>query len=390
MTPMRILVLNYEYPPLGGGAGVITQNISEGLANKGHKITVLTTWYQGEEQDATSQNLRIIRLKSKRKEIYKSNPREMLSWMFAAKKFLKKHLISEKYDICFANFSLPGGEVAYSMKLDFGLPYVVMSHGHDIPWFMPEQMMWYHAFTYHWIRKICLQSKRNYVQSKDMKNNIDSFLGKSFNDKNKINNNGWDSSIFKPDYSKKKKDFTILFPGRLVIQKDPMSFLKAISIVKKEIPDVKVNILGDGKLRKKMENYVTKNNLSNNIFFKSWLTKPEMLLEYQTASLTVLPSLNEGMSIATLEALSCGQYVIATKVSNNESLIDPGVNGDFIEKKNPKDIATKILDFYNSKFLHDYKISFENLSKYHTICEWTNIIDEYEYDLKKIVGISDY
>lgn len=387
---MRILVLNYEYPPLGGGAGVITQNISEGLANKGHKITVLTTWYKGEEQDATSQNLRIIRLKSKRKEIYKSNPREMLSWMFAAKKFLRKHLISEKYDICFANFSLPGGEVAYSMKLDFGLPYVVMSHGHDIPWFMPEQMMWYHAFTYHWIRKICLQSKRNYVQSQDMKDNIDAFLGKSFNDKNKIIYNGWDSSIFKPDYSIKKKDFTILFPGRLVSQKDPMSFLRAISIVKKEIPDVKVNILGDGKLRKKMENYVTKNSLSNNIFFKSWLTKPEMLFEFQTASLTVLPSLNEGMSIATLEALSCGQYVIATKVSNNESLIEPGVNGDFIEKKNPKDIATKILDFYNSKFLHDYKISFENLSKYHTICEWTNIIDEYEDDLKKIVGISDY
>ena len=59
------------------------------------------------------------------------------------------------------------------------------------------------------------------------KDNIDAFLGKSFNDKNKIIYNGWDSSIFKPDYSIKKKDFTILFPGRLVSQKDPMSFLKA-------------------------------------------------------------------------------------------------------------------------------------------------------------------
>jgi glycosyltransferase involved in cell wall biosynthesis len=38
---MKLLILNYEYPPLGGGAGVITQNIAEGLAARGHNITVL-------------------------------------------------------------------------------------------------------------------------------------------------------------------------------------------------------------------------------------------------------------------------------------------------------------------------------------------------------------
>lgn len=381
---MRILVLNYEYPPLGGGAGVITQNISQRLANRGHLITVLTTWFNGEETDSRHENLRIIRLKSKRKVIYKSNPVEMLSWMFAAKNYLKKHLVTNKYDICFANFALPGGEVAYSMKLQFGLPYLVMSHGHDIPWFMPEQMMWYHAFTYHWIRKICLQSVRNYVQSQDMKDNIDAFLGKSFNDKNKIIYNGWDSSVFKPDYSIRNVNFTILFPGRLVGQKDPMSFLKAIKIVQTKIPKLIVHITGDGKLRKKMEKFVNKNKLNDNVVFKSWISKSEMLYEYQSASVTVLPSLNEGMSIATLEALASGQYVIATKVSNNESLILPGVNGDFIEKRNPLQIATQILNFYYSKFLNNYKISDENLSKYHSICEWDKIIDEYENDLREI------
>lgn len=378
---MRLLILNYEYPPLGGGAGVITQNIAEGLARRGHNICVVTTWFEGEQEDYSENNLQIIRLKSKRKHIFQSNPREMLSWMTAAKKFLNKHLLQERYDLCFANFSLPGGEVAYSMKLKFKMPYVVISHGHDIPWFMPEQMMWYHAATYHWIRTICLQSERNYIQSMDMKKNIDSFLGRSFSDKNKIIYNGWNSELFSPDYRQRSKTFTILFPGRLVSQKDPISFLKAIKIVSNSINNFKVNILGDGPLRKKMENFVKNNQLEDIVVFKSWVDKPEMLNQYRSASLTVLPSLNEGMSIATLEALACGQYLIATKVSNNESLITSGINGDFIEIKNPEDIASKILNFYNTKFLSNYLIPVEGLNKYHELFEWDRIIDEYEEDL---------
>jgi len=117
--------------------------------------------------------VRVIRLKSKRKFIYCSNPREMYSWIIHAKKFLTTHLKSETYDLIFANFSMPGGEVAYSMKIKFGIPYTVISHGHDIPWFAPQQMFWYHLFTYHWIRTIIINSEKNFVQSHEMKENIE-------------------------------------------------------------------------------------------------------------------------------------------------------------------------------------------------------------------------
>lgn len=383
---MKLLILNYEYPPLGGGAGVITQNIAEGLSKLGHEISVVTTWFQGEKEvEIVNDNLKIIRLKSKRKYLFRSNPREMLSWISYAKAFLKKHLVSNKYDLCFANFALPGGEVAYSLKMRFQLPYVIISHGHDIPWFMPKEMMWYHALTYQWIKTICVHSKRNYVQSNDMKTNIDAFLGPSFSHKNKIIYNGWNSTVFSPDYSLRKKQFTILFPGRLVKQKDPMSFLKAINIIKNQIDDFKVIILGDGVLRKKMEKFTKANGLDKTVEIKLWVSKEEMLYNYRSASLTVLPSLNEGMSIATLEALACGQYLIATEVSNNKSLIKENYNGNFIETQNPQDIANKILNFYNTKFLNNYLIPIEDLNKYHSLYEWDKIIKEYEQDLLSLI-----
>ncbi len=61
---MKILMLNYEYPPLGGGAGRISQNISEQLVDLGHQVTVITTWFDGtKEEDNIADKLTIIRIK---------------------------------------------------------------------------------------------------------------------------------------------------------------------------------------------------------------------------------------------------------------------------------------------------------------------------------------
>ncbi len=375
---MKLLVLNYEYPPLGGGAGQISKSISEGLALLGHDITVLTTWYEALAETETLNNVKIIRLKSKRKFVYRSNPFEMTSWIYHAKKFLKEHLKTEKYDLVFANFALPGGEVAYSIKLKFRIPYVIISHGHDIPWFAPEQMIWYHIFTYHWIRTIVTNSEMNFVQSNEMKTNIDRFTGFRIKDRNKIIYNGWDSSVFRSDYSKRSKEFKILFPGRLVKQKDPFTFLKALQILRSNNYKFKAHILGDGPLRKKMEQFVYNHSLKDFVEFKGWISREEMLNEYQSGSLTVLPSLSEGMSMATLEALACGQYVITTRVSNNETLIKPGENGDFIHKKDYEMLAGLIGKFYHKKFEQGYLIDEQKLTKYHELYEWDGIVKQYE------------
>lgn len=381
---MKLLVLNYEYPPLGGGAGFICKSIAEGLAVLGHDITVLTTYYDGTETTCIENGVRVIRLKSRRKDIFQSNVREMLSWMITARRFLKKHLQTEKYDLCFANFALPCGEVAYSMKEMYHLPYTIISHGHDIPWFFPEQMMWYHAACYHWIRKICMQSERNYVQSNEMLTNINAFLGGTTG-KNKLIYNGWNRDKFFPDNSKRSEKFTILFAGRLVLQKDPMTFLKAVEIARHKIPNLEVHIVGDGKMRPKMEEFVKKNGMESMFLFKNWLSKPEIIAEYQSASLTVMPSLAEGMSMALLEALACGQYVIATKVSNNETLIEAGTNGDFIEKRDFKSLANKIIDFHNNKFLKNYIVPQEHFETFAGKFDWANIVKEYAEDFERII-----
>ncbi len=383
---MKILVLSYEYPPLGGGGGMICKNISENLAKQGNEITVLTTAYplhcqqhsdtdyleigpETETDTLTNQdpgsekpgppdssggeevvrNLRIIRVPSLRRNTFQSNPMEMLSWIRITKRFIRKNHDFVDCELCMAHFVLPGGEVALWLKKKFGLPYVLISHGHEIPWVHPRQMILFHALAYFRIKSVCKKSELNFIQTGMMKANLDRFLGRKYEKKNVIIPNGVNTVRFYPDYSQRPGMLRILFAGRLVIQKDPFTFLKAILMFSKEKKDFEVHIAGDGNLRPRMERFVARNGLIDHVTFLGKVSQDEMVGEYQATHVMVAPSLSEGMSIAALEALSCGCYLIATHASGYDDMIKEGVNGEFVRFRDPENIHQKLKGFYEKK-----------------------------------------
>lgn len=382
---MRILQLNYEYPPLGGGAGVCTRYEAEGLARLGHEVTVLTTWFEGEEEFSENGNLKVIRVKSRRKHDFKSNPVEMLSYVHHSKKYLKKHCKTNQYDIAVCHYAIPSGEVGLFLKKKFNIPYIVISHGHDIPWVFPKQMFKFHLATYFWLKKIFLNAKKTVLLTNEMKSHADKFLGENYASNNVVIPNGCNNELFKPDYSKKSNQFKIIFVGRMVDQKDPFTFLKAVKTIsqKKEM-DFMVHILGDGPLRSKMEAYVADNKLNNKIIFKGWVSKPEMLQAYQSANLQVISSTYEAMSIAALEALSSGQYLISTPVSGNNELIEEGVTGNFMDYGDFEGLARLIEAFYHEKFLKGYLVDEQKVEDFREEYSWSNVVNQYEELLKEI------
>ncbi|MFP4663732.1 MAG: glycosyltransferase family 4 protein [Bacteroidales bacterium] len=381
---MRILMLNYEFPPIGGGAGEISRQIAQGLSGYGHEVHVLTSGMGDEPLSSVENDVQITRLRSKRKHIYQSNPREMLSWMRMAKVFLRKYLQNNPYDLCFAHFALPGGDVAYSMKQEFDLPYVVMSHGHDIPWFFPKQMFLYHALTYQWIWKIVINSRGLFVQSDAMEINARNFLGRKHEALIHQIPNGWDAEFFYPGKKKRDGIFRLVFPGRLVKQKDPFTLLKGVLHSNKDIPELQVQVLGDGPLRKKMESYVQNHGLADTVLFEGWVSKERMREAYQQADLVVLPSLNEGMSMATLEAMACGAYLLVTNVSRNADLIEEGVNGELIAPSDPVELARAVLTYYKTKYPNEYRIPASIVGNLDAIYAWNQVISEYENVLNEI------
>jgi glycosyltransferase involved in cell wall biosynthesis len=382
----NILILNYEYPPLGGGAGVCTRYEAEGLASLGHNVTVLTTWFPGEKVDEKNGSLRIIRLKSRRKHTFKSNPIEMLSWVRCSKDYLSKNVNKEGFDICLANFAIPGGIVGKWLKKKHGVPYVIISHGQDIPFFFPKQMLKYHLLTYYWIKNIVMHSEKLVLLTRDMKKNADKFLGKKGTLKNVIIPNGCYTDYFQPDATKKLEAFRILFVGRLVAQKDPITFLRALNIIRDQGVVFDVHINGDGPMRKEMEAFVSKNKLSSLVTFNGWVSKEEMLHAYQSAQLQVISSADEAMSIAALESLSCGLYVISTPVSGNNELIRPGINGDFMNFGDPKSLAAKIIEYYNNRFKLGIPLDDQLLEDFRSKYDWKNVVRSYQELIEDILN----
>jgi glycosyltransferase involved in cell wall biosynthesis len=382
---MKILVLNYEYPPLGGGAGVITKHISEGLAELGHDVIVITTLFKGLDKYEEQGNLKIIRLKAKRKFTYRSSVMEMRSWIRMSKSFLTKYFLENTADICIANFALPGGEVALYLKKRFALPYVIISHGHDIPWYCREEMFKYHVVTYPWIKKICMVSVANFVQTADMKENIDKFLGPKNVYKNLIIPNGCDTELFHSNTSRLSSEFKIIFSCRLVKQKDPFTFLKALQLLNDKKIKFFANIVGDGVLKNEMIAYVRENNLEDKIKFLGWISKEEIVSEYQSSHVFVQSSIHEAMSIAVMEAMACGTYVIATPVGMNKELIKIGETGDLFSLGNAEELADKLLNFYNEKFLVSKTVEDSLLSQFRKNFNWNNIVLKYDSALKALV-----
>jgi glycosyltransferase involved in cell wall biosynthesis len=389
---MKILVLSYEYPPIGGGGGVICKNISENLAIMGNKVTVLTTAFKtktGNTPDPGTgnkmYNLNVIRLNAKREKAFESNPFEMLSWIATTKRYIKSNPGFVDFDLCMAHFVLPGGEVALWLKINYGLHYVLVSHGHEIPWIHPKQMFFFHLLAYYWLKSVCKHSEVNFIQTRMMKSNIDQFLGEKYEEKNVIISNGADAAQFYLDFSKRREKLRIIFVGRLVIQKDPMTFLRAVRILFVYTNDFEVHILGDGNLRKKMERFVEENGLTGNVRFLGKVAEGKMVEEYQSAHLMVAPSLSEGMSISALEALNCGVYLIATRASGYEDMIREDVNGEFIGYRDTKNLSGKMVDFYKQG-RKDKQIPDKHLDDFREAFTWQKItlsyLDLFKYFLR--------
>lgn len=374
---MKILILNYEYPPLGGGAGSITKSHARALAASGHQVTVVTGSEREEYyEELEIENLIIVRLSSLRKHAFRSGMREKLDWMFKAKTFVQNPLCAD-FDICMAHFSLPGGAAALALKRKHGVPYGVISHGQDIPWFYPKQMFFYHLLTAPFIKLILNHADKLWVQSRIMQENAQRFLGRQ---KHKIEviPNGCDATAIRDPKPAPGGTIRLLFAGRLTQQKRPDKLIKVAQLLSKKGVNFKLTIAGDGILRNSLEKETRRLNLTGKVHFAGLIPRKNMPELYARHDILLAPSEAEGMSISILEALFAGMYIITTPVSGNEELITQKINGE-ITTGVPGNIAAAIERFKNMEMPMDRRKKHyrDFVQKY----DWREIVKQYETSL---------
>lgn len=148
----------------------------------------------------------------------------------------------------------------------------------------------------------------------------------------------------------------LLFVGGLEPRKGLLNLLKAVNIVKDEIPQLKLHIVG--RVRKKtyfksLREYIGKNDLSKYVIFKGSLTEDELKKEFSECTVFTFPSQEESQGIVLLEAMAVRKPVIATNIGGIPYIVDNGKTGLLVEYGDVAGLARGILKLLKNKKLRE-------------------------------------
>lgn len=351
---MRLLFINYEFPPLGGGAGQANARIAREMATMGHDVVVLTSAYRGLPREEELNGFRIVRIPTLRFRQEKCGVIEMAVFMLSSIFFGVRLARKFRPHVSISFFSIPSGPAAWAIKKICSIPYIVSLRGGDVPGFMPQQLWFYHRVTAHLIRFIWKGAHAVVANSEGLKTLA---LRTARDLAIEMIPNGVDVDFFSqrgerplpPEamrafFEKEKATVRLLSVGRFSSQKAIDQLLIAFARLKEIVArPVQLWIVGDGPQRRLLERMIIDFSLEDSVFLMGWRDRDTLRTFYSTADCFVLPSLDEGMPNALLEAMAAGLPIVATHVAGSSELVTQGVNGLLVPPGAPQELAEALI-----------------------------------------------
>ena len=373
---MKILLLNYEFPPLGGGSGKASLCILQEFAKAYPDLivdVVCSSEGRYQEQEISS-NIKVWKLDiGKKGNIQYQSARDLITFVIKACWFVRKLLKREAYDLAHCFFAVPTGVIGYLNHKR--IPYLVSLRGSDVPGSGKRFKLGYPVLKPA-IKCVCKNAAYVVANSNGLKN----FALQSMPDiEIEVIPNGIDVSRYKPSFENVDGPLQILYVGRLIQSKGLICLLEAFARFRKSQEAV-LHIAGDGRMKEELQQKAHSLDISSSVIFHGHVQADTLIRLYQQTDVFVLPSKYEGMSNALLEAMASGLPVIVTDTGGTEELVKD--NGRII---NSGDIAA----------LHNALVEMENNREYlaqmgkqsRTIAQqftWKNTAEEY-YKLYRAV-----
>lgn len=134
--------------------------------------------------------------------------------------------------------------------------------------------------------------------------------------------------------------------GELIPRKNHKIILETLSKIKNE--EIHYIILGQGELKKGLQDLAKKLKIENQVHFLGYRTDIQEFLSI--SDIYVFPSIQEGLPVALMEAMAVGLPIIASNIRGNSDLIRDGENGFLVENR-WEEYAVKIQEFIENSSL---------------------------------------
>ena len=204
-----------------------------------------------------------------------------------------------------------------------------------------------------------------------------------------------DLNIFTPASNKIKKNevLNIIGIGRYIEQKNLLSLVKAMRIVKDKHLPVKISWYGNNFFQNgypsaasaefiRVSQLVKELGLEDCFILNGEIKDVQKL--YRSSDLFILPSIFEGFPNVICEAMACGMPVLASNVCDNAVLVDNGVNGFLFSPDNSEQIANCISKFFELDLESQNRMRVKSREKAERICSSQIFVKKY-IELIKII-----
>jgi len=347
---MRILFALEYYPPHIGGVEIVFKNLCEGLATRGHDITVITSKLKGTKAFETGNGVRIHRVKV---------PQRGMRYWFTFLCIPKVFKLAKDADLIHTT-TYNGAFPAWLASRLRGKKCVITVHEiFGSRWKDSTGMSWFMATLHQFLERliIALPFDKCISVSGDTASSLSHFAVD--HRKLEVIYNGIDYDLFNPQKANDKAvrqkfglgdEFVYMYYGRPGISKGVEYLIQSVPLVSKRIPKSRLLILLADDPRDRYENVrkMIKNfEIEDRVILLDPVPRIELPNYIAASDCVVVPSLSEGFGFTAAEACAMGKPVVASNVASLPEV----VSGRYVlvEPRNPEAIAEGVEKVYKGE-----------------------------------------
>lgn len=359
---MKILMLNYEFPPIGGGGGQAHRALLQRYADRSDlEVDVLTSAPSpGVYMEQPAGNVLITRIGIRKRDLHFWRRSEVAEWLLKAGACYRGLVKTGSYDLVHAFFGFPTGWLCYRTRRR--LPYVLSLRGSDVPGANARLHLDYRILGPLVFKPIWRKASALVACSEGLKSRALKFLPSADIE---VIPNGVDLEQFHPvqgaavspragapaaessqaalpisRFKLEASALRLLTVGRLSATKRLPLLIEAVALLCNQGCKVHLTIAGGGLLEAQLRQLLSGRDLRQAVTLMGRCRGEDMARLYRQHDVYVSASMQEGMSNAMLEAMASGLPVVTTRCEGVDELISD--NGLVVEEPTPAALAERV------------------------------------------------
>ncbi|MDJ0837992.1 MAG: glycosyltransferase family 4 protein [Acidobacteriota bacterium] len=377
---MKIVILNYEFPPVGGGGGAASKQIGAWLVKAGHKVCVHTCRLAHMPKQERVDGMTVHRHYGFRKSAEKSSVWEMFLYLGCNVLPAYRHIRRWKPDLIHVHFAVPTGALAWLLAKLTRTPYVLTTHLGDVPGALPEQT----SGLFRIFKPFTVPIWRGAAHVTAVSDHVRVLGAKAYGVPVTTVFNAIELPRVDLHMKAEHHRTRLVFAGRFNPQKNLLFLLEVLGRLKDL--EWELYMIGDGFMRKAVEEHIEALELGDRVRLYGW-QKPKKVRELMSVcDILFMPSHVEGLPVAAVEALSLGLALVGSDIGGMRDVVTHGVNGYLATLGNAEPFEEHLRELLTSPELLD-RMKRKSLQRAEAF-DIENIGRMYEHIFERALGSS--